>query len=124
MVFALAACGGKSDDFDSALGQQAEAKAKVEKLQAELTTATAEARAAMDKLMKLQTELDEVDKRVASAVSDVANSKDKAAVEAAAGRLKKVQDEQQEVRKRVAQAKEAAEKAQQNVEVVRSKFAR
>jgi hypothetical protein len=74
--------------------------------------ATIAARDAREKLESVQKSLDELDGKVAKAVSDVANAKDRADILAAQNRLAELQKEQYEMRKRVAEAKDAAARAE------------
>ena len=71
-----------------------------------------EAHDASEKLAAVQRSLDDLDTKVAKAVSDVANAKDRSDILAAQNRLAELQKEQYEMRKRVAEAKAAADKAE------------
>jgi len=87
---------------------------KTARIQAEETSKQAikDARDAREKLDAVQRSLEDLDTKVAKAVSDVANAKDRADILAAQQRLAELQKEQYEMRKRVAEAKDAAARAE------------
>jgi len=89
--------------------QAAQARAKAE---AEAAKAVADVKAAADNVSKIQGDLDDLAKRLDTAVADVAAAKNKTELDAVKAKLSQLQAERAELEKQVAAAKASAARAE------------
>jgi predicted nucleic acid-binding Zn-ribbon protein len=114
LVFVVAAaCSGSQPAAkpDPAAASQSELQLKLQAAQTEAEQARYEARAAQEKLEKIEHDLDDLTAKVDGAVNSIMAAQNDADRAAASSKLQALQKEQAEMKARIRDARDAAEKA-------------